>query len=73
MLGSVLRVVAADHAGGLIERRGGDIDTGLERLIDSLTRHCDLDLEGLASALLVDVRPTDDGPDDATVLVVVRL
>lgn len=61
------------YTDGLIERRGEDIDTGLERLMDSLMRHCDLGAEELASALLADVRPTGDGPDDDTALVVVRL
>ncbi|MFD4141132.1 PP2C family protein-serine/threonine phosphatase [Streptomyces sp. NPDC058572] len=61
------------YTDGLVERRGEDIDTGLERLTDSLTRHCDLNPEDLASALLTDVHPIGDGPDDDTALVVVRL
>ncbi|MGW2207301.1 PP2C family protein-serine/threonine phosphatase [Streptomyces sp. NPDC001774] len=61
------------YTDGLIERRGEDIDTGLERLMDSLMRHCDLGAEELAGALLADVLPTGDGPDDDTALVVVRL
>ncbi|MFD8192892.1 PP2C family protein-serine/threonine phosphatase [Streptomyces wuyuanensis] len=61
------------YTDGLVERRGEDIDTGLERLTDSLTRHCDLGAEELASALLTEVHPAGDGPDDDTALVVVRL
>jgi serine phosphatase RsbU (regulator of sigma subunit) len=61
------------YTDGLIERRGEDIDTGLERLIASLTRHSDLGAEELASALLTEVHPVGDGPDDDTALVVVRL
>ncbi|MEU2159499.1 SpoIIE family protein phosphatase [Streptomyces chengbuensis] len=61
------------YTDGLIERRGEDIDTGLARLTDSLTQHCGLGPEALASALLADLHPRGNSPDDDTALVVVRL
>ncbi|MGW8950300.1 PP2C family protein-serine/threonine phosphatase [Streptomyces sp. NPDC055709] len=61
------------YTDGLIERREEDIDAGLERLARSLARHGGLAPESLADALLVDLSPAADGPDDDTALVVVRL
>ncbi|MFE7777295.1 PP2C family protein-serine/threonine phosphatase [Streptomyces sp. NPDC057445] len=62
------------YTDGLIERRGEDIDTGLERLTHSLADHCGFSPEDLADALLTDLHPPrSDGPDDDTALVVVRL
>lgn len=61
------------YTDGLIERRDEDIDAGLERLARSLARHDGLAPESLADALLVDLSPVAEGPDDDTALVVVRL
>jgi PAS domain S-box-containing protein len=60
------------YTDGLIERRREDIDTGLARLADSLTRHQADDPETLADALLNDLLPHGDTTDD-TALVIVRL
>jgi stage II sporulation SpoE-like protein/PAS domain-containing protein len=60
------------YTDGLIERRNEDIDTGLARLADSLTRHRGADPETLADALLADLLPPGGNTDDTT-LVVVRL
>jgi serine phosphatase RsbU (regulator of sigma subunit) len=60
------------YTDGLIERRTEDIDTGLARLADSLTRHRQADPETLADALLTDLLPPTGIADDAA-LVVVRL
>ncbi|MGW4610287.1 PP2C family protein-serine/threonine phosphatase [Streptomyces sp. NPDC004532] len=56
------------YTDGLIERRHEDIDTGLARLADSLTRHQADDPETLADAVLTDLLPPDD-----TALVIARL
>lgn len=61
------------YTDGLIERRDQDIDTGLGRLIENLTRHGHLSPEPLADALLTDLPPHKDGPDDDIALVVVQL
>lgn len=45
------------YTDGLIERRSEDIDVGLTRLADSLTRHQSADPETLADALLADLTP----------------
>lgn len=60
------------YTDGLIERRCEDIDTGLARLADALTRHRDAAPEDLADALLLDLLPAV-GPTDDTALVIVRL
>ncbi|MDH6624705.1 serine phosphatase RsbU (regulator of sigma subunit) [Streptomyces sp. LBL] len=60
------------YTDGLIERRTEDIDTGLGRLADSLTRHRQSDPETLADALLADLLPATGNSDD-TVLIAVRL
>ena len=60
------------YTDGLIERRTEDIDTGLARLTDSLTRHRLADPEALADALLADLLPTEGNTDDIA-LVVIRL
>ncbi|WP_371126484.1 PP2C family protein-serine/threonine phosphatase [Streptomyces sp. 136MFCol5.1] len=61
------------YTDGLIERRDQDIDTGLARLIQNLTRHGHLGPEPLADALLTDIPRHKDGPDDDIALVVVQL
>jgi serine phosphatase RsbU (regulator of sigma subunit) len=60
------------YTDGLIERRHEDIDTGLHRLADSLTRHRTADPDQLADALLRDLMPPAGITDD-TALVVLRL
>ncbi|MFE9647753.1 PP2C family protein-serine/threonine phosphatase [Streptomyces sp. NPDC006365] len=60
------------YTDGLVERRHEDIDVGLARLADSLTRHRQADPEPLADALLADLLPSTGSTDD-TALVVIRL
>ncbi|MEV6618827.1 SpoIIE family protein phosphatase [Streptomyces sp. NPDC051051] len=60
------------YTDGLVERRREDIDTGLARLADSLTRHRHADPEELADAVLLELLPHGRATDD-TALVVVRL
>ncbi|WP_149828384.1 PP2C family protein-serine/threonine phosphatase [Streptomyces tailanensis] len=60
------------YTDGLIERRHEDIDTGLTRLADALTRHRHIAPEPLADALLLDLLPPDGATDD-TALVIIRL
>ncbi|MGW1540127.1 PP2C family protein-serine/threonine phosphatase [Streptomyces sp. NPDC002309] len=56
------------YTDGLIERRGEDIDQGLQRLAELLARHREDDAEDLAEALIDLSEATDD-----TAVVVVRL
>ncbi|WP_327281121.1 MULTISPECIES: PP2C family protein-serine/threonine phosphatase [unclassified Streptomyces] len=60
------------YTDGLVERRHEDIDTGLRRLADSLTRHRSADPDELADALLTDLIPPAGMTDD-TALVILRL
>ncbi|MET7700654.1 SpoIIE family protein phosphatase [Streptomyces sp. NPDC005485] len=60
------------YTDGLIERRHEDIDTGLSRLADSLTRNRHAAPEPLADALLADLLPSTGNTDD-TALVVIGL
>ncbi|MCC5481068.1 PP2C family protein-serine/threonine phosphatase [Streptomyces barringtoniae] len=60
------------YTDGLIERRGEDIDAGLDRLTDALTRHARLGPERLADALLARLGVASGGRDDIA-LIVVRL
>ncbi|MER6412105.1 PP2C family protein-serine/threonine phosphatase [Streptomyces humidus] len=60
------------YTDGLVERRREDIDTGLNRLADALSRHRDDDPETLADAVLFELLPAGGATDD-TALVVVRL
>ncbi|WP_327706540.1 SpoIIE family protein phosphatase [Streptomyces decoyicus] len=60
------------YTDGLIERRHEDIDVGLARLAEALTRHRGADAETLADALLADLLPPGGATDDAA-LVIVRL
>jgi len=60
------------YTDGLIERRTEDIDTGLARLADALTRHRHAGPEDLADALLSDLLPPTGNTDD-TALVVIGL
>ncbi|MEU0072033.1 SpoIIE family protein phosphatase [Streptomyces sp. NPDC006332] len=60
------------YTDGLVERRDEDIDTGLARLADSLSRHRHADVEPLSDALLTDLLPAGGSADD-TALIVIRL
>ncbi|GLP64671.1 hypothetical protein TUSST3_12900 [Streptomyces sp. TUS-ST3] len=60
------------YTDGLIERRTEDIDTGLARLADTLTRHRHAGPDDLADALLTELLPATGNADD-TALVVIRL
>ncbi|MEU5892323.1 SpoIIE family protein phosphatase [Streptomyces sp. NPDC047461] len=60
------------YTDGLVERRREDIEIGLGRLADSLTRHRDADPETLADAVLEELLPPEGATDD-TALIVVRL
>ncbi|MEV6653614.1 SpoIIE family protein phosphatase [Streptomyces sp. NPDC051219] len=60
------------YTDGLIERRGEDIDTGLARLTNALTRYRHLGTESLADAVLAHLGVTGGSRDDIA-LVVIRL
>ncbi|NUR43387.1 MAG: SpoIIE family protein phosphatase [Streptomyces sp.] len=60
------------YTDGLVERRHEDIDTGLDRLADSLTRHRKAEPEPMADAVLLELLPPEGATDD-TALIVVRL
>ncbi|MGW7574838.1 PP2C family protein-serine/threonine phosphatase [Streptomyces sp. NPDC054765] len=60
------------YTDGLIERRHEDIDVGLARLAEALTRHRGAGVETLADALLADLLPPGGATDDAA-LVIIRL
>ncbi|MFF4353438.1 PP2C family protein-serine/threonine phosphatase [Streptomyces sp. NPDC001530] len=60
------------YTDGLIERRGEDIGTGLDRLATCLTRHKHADPEALADAVLQEMLPPGGATDD-TALIIVRL
>ncbi|MEU1179012.1 SpoIIE family protein phosphatase [Streptomyces sp. NPDC005820] len=60
------------YTDGLVERRHEDIDTGLNRLAEALSRHRNDDPESLADSVLLELLPPGGATDD-TALVVVRL
>ncbi|NJP45766.1 PP2C family protein-serine/threonine phosphatase [Actinacidiphila epipremni] len=60
------------YTDGLIERRGEDIDTGLQRLVDTLAAHSSLGPDALADTLLSRLGVPNGGLDDIA-LIVVRL
>ncbi|MGX1884850.1 PP2C family protein-serine/threonine phosphatase [Streptomyces sp. NPDC055287] len=60
------------YTDGLIERRGEDIDTGLIRLTDALSRYRHLGAERLADAVLTQLDVSGGARDDIA-LVIVRL
>jgi serine phosphatase RsbU (regulator of sigma subunit) len=60
------------YTDGLVERRGEDIDTGLHRLTDALTRHHHLSPDHLADTLLAHLG-VSSGAEDDVALIVVRL
>ncbi|MEU8826023.1 SpoIIE family protein phosphatase [Streptomyces sp. NPDC048636] len=61
------------YTDGLVERRDEDIDTGLDRLTGSLSRHSGLGPEELADALLAELGVTGGPAADDTALVVIGL
>ncbi|MER7790409.1 SpoIIE family protein phosphatase [Streptomyces sp. NPDC097640] len=61
------------YTDGLIERRDEDIDAGIGRLAESLSRNGELDPEALADALLIDLGVTGGTVADDTALVVIAL
>ncbi|WP_306192068.1 MULTISPECIES: SpoIIE family protein phosphatase, partial [unclassified Streptomyces] len=60
------------YTDGLVERRGEDIDAGLNRLTDVLTEHSRLNPDHLADTLLSRLGVSGGGHDDIA-LIVVRL
>ncbi|WP_277922213.1 SpoIIE family protein phosphatase [Streptomyces sp. Root369] len=60
------------YTDGLIERRGEDIDAGLQRLTDALARHARHSPERLADALLAHLGVSSGARDDIA-LIVLRL
>ncbi|MFC3493177.1 SpoIIE family protein phosphatase [Glycomyces rhizosphaerae] len=60
------------YTDGLIERRGEDIDAGLDRLRESLARHCAQSPRQMADALLDELGVAGGTHDDVS-LIVVRL
>ncbi|MCT4353537.1 SpoIIE family protein phosphatase [Streptomyces sp. Je 1-79] len=60
------------YTDGLIERRDEDIDAGLHRLTDALTRHADMGPDRLADTLLARLGVVGGARDDIA-LVIVRL
>jgi serine phosphatase RsbU (regulator of sigma subunit) len=60
------------YTDGLIERRGEDIDAGLQRLTDALARHARHTPERLADALLAHLGVSSGARDDIA-LIVIRL
>ncbi|KUL47672.1 protein phosphatase [Streptomyces sp. NRRL F-4489] len=60
------------YTDGLIERRGEDIDAGLNRLLDALARFPRVSPERLADAVLARMDVSGGAPDDVA-LVIVRL
>jgi serine phosphatase RsbU (regulator of sigma subunit) len=60
------------YTDGLVERRREDVDKGLARLAESLSRHRGADPETLADAVLQELLPPGGATDD-TALIIVRL
>ncbi|GAA4885236.1 PP2C family protein-serine/threonine phosphatase [Kitasatospora terrestris] len=59
------------YTDGLVERRGEDIDTGLDRLVASVRRHHGLPGPGeLADAVLGDLLPAEGATDDTALVIV---
>ncbi|MBL7497628.1 SpoIIE family protein phosphatase [Frankia sp. CNm7] len=57
------------YTDGLVEQRGEDIDVGLTRLADHLTRHRALSPEALADSLLDALPSATAGSDDVAIVV----
>ncbi|WP_284580653.1 SpoIIE family protein phosphatase [Streptomyces sp. 2P-4] len=64
--------ILALYTDGLVERRREDIDAGLARLADALSRHRAADPDTVADALLTDLA-APAGVTDDTALVILRL
>ncbi len=60
------------YTDGLVERRGEDIDAGLDRLTGALARHAGLEPGHLADTQLARLGVADGGPDDIALVVVRR-
>jgi PAS domain-containing protein len=58
------------HTDGLVERRDQSLDEGTALLLDAVSRHAGLDLEGLCDAVLDDLLPPR--PEDDVAVVAVR-
>ncbi|MCX5387146.1 PP2C family protein-serine/threonine phosphatase [Streptomyces sp. NBC_00083] len=58
------------YTDGLVERRDEDIETSLQRLAGSLTRHHGAGPELLADAVLADLLPTGGATDDTALIVI---
>jgi serine phosphatase RsbU (regulator of sigma subunit) len=58
------------YTDGLFERRGEDIDAGLARLVDTLSRHANESPELLADGVLADLGVAGGAPDDIALLIV---
>jgi serine phosphatase RsbU (regulator of sigma subunit) len=58
------------YTDGLFERRGEDIDAGLARLVDALSRHGNESPELLADDVLADLGVAGGAPDDIALLIV---
>jgi serine phosphatase RsbU (regulator of sigma subunit) len=58
------------YTDGLFERRGEDIDAGLARLVDTLSRHANQSPERLADGVLNDLGVADGAQDDIALLIV---
>ncbi|WP_270886921.1 PP2C family protein-serine/threonine phosphatase [Pedococcus sp. 5OH_020] len=58
------------YTDGLVERRDEDIDAGIQRLEDALTRHRGLPVEDLADRLLAELVPGEALRDDVALVVV---
>jgi serine phosphatase RsbU (regulator of sigma subunit) len=61
------------YTDGLIERRGEDIDVGLDRLLSTLGRHSTHDPELLADTLMSDLGVGSGRARDDIALIVLRL
>jgi PAS domain S-box-containing protein len=61
------------YTDGLIERRGEDIDVGLERLVSALARHSTHDPELLADMLMSDLGVGSGRARDDIALIILRL
>ena len=58
------------YTDGLVERRGEDIDVGIDRLVAAAAAVADQPLEKLVDSVLADLCP--DAPDDDVVLLALR-
>ncbi|WP_317447731.1 SpoIIE family protein phosphatase [Streptomyces collinus] len=61
------------HTDGLTERRGEDIDAGLDRLTSTLTTCTGFGAENLADALLARLDLTTGANEDIALVVVLRV